>query len=178
MAILEDMRDEFRSSILEYIQDNDCSLDEITEQVPHITIGTLYSILDELEEEQLSLEECQLMVSNVRIILSSSPDWFRPYQLAFSSLGIAATLLSLVTAFSLINRKSPPLRLAIVSITLLLFVDVAGFVAAVNTGPMLRAQYLWPLLLWISVHLCMLVAVIRIEQYDAVDSECRKPETS
>ena len=52
MAILEDMRDEFRSSILEYIQDNDCSLDEITEQVPHITIGTLYSILDELEEEQ------------------------------------------------------------------------------------------------------------------------------
>lgn len=133
---------------------------------------------DELEEEQLSLEECQLMVSNVRIILSSSPDWFRPYQLAFSSLGIAATLLSLVTAFSLINRKSPPLRLAIVSITLLLFVDVAGFVAAVNTGPMLRAQYLWPLLLWISVHLCMLVTVIRIEQYDAVDSECRKPETS
>jgi hypothetical protein len=36
---------------------------------------------DELEEEQLSLEECQLMVSNVRIILSSSPQWYRSYQL-------------------------------------------------------------------------------------------------
>jgi hypothetical protein len=119
---------------------------------------------DELEEEQLSLEECQLMVSNVRIILSSSPEWFRPYQLTLSSLGMAATLLSLVTAFGLINRQSPPLRLAIVSVAILLLVDVAGFVAAVNTGPLLRAQYLWPLLLWVSVHLCMLVTIIRFDQ--------------
>lgn len=125
---------------------------------------------DELEEEQLSLEECQLMVSNVRIILSSSPEWFRPFQLTLSSLGIASTLFSLITAFSLINRKSPPLRLAIVSIALLLLVDVAGFVAAVNTGPLLRAQYLWPLLLWICVHLCMLVAVIRFEQQGEMNS--------
>jgi len=52
MAVLEDMRDEFRSIVLEYIQDNDCSLDEIIEQVPHVPMGVLYSILDELEEEQ------------------------------------------------------------------------------------------------------------------------------
>ena len=126
--------------------------------------------VDELEEEQLTLEECQLMVSNVRIILSSSPEWYRSYQLTLSSFGIAATLFSLVTAFGLINSQSPPLRLAIVSVAMLLFVDVAGFVAAVNTGPMLRAQYLWPLLLWISVHLCMLVAVIRFEQQGMMDS--------
>ena len=52
MAVLEDMRDYFRTSILEYIQDNDCSLDEIIEQVPHVPMGVLYNILDELEEEQ------------------------------------------------------------------------------------------------------------------------------
>jgi hypothetical protein len=46
------MRDEFRSRILEYIQDNDCSLDEIIEQVPNVPIDTLYSILDVIEEEQ------------------------------------------------------------------------------------------------------------------------------
>ena len=125
---------------------------------------------DELEEEQLSLEECQLMVSNVRIILSSSPAWFRSYQLTLSSVGIAATLLSLVTAFGLINRQSPSLRLAIVSIAMLLLIDVAGFVAAVNTGPLLRAQYLWPLVLWISIHLCMLVALIRFKQQGEIDS--------
>jgi len=52
MTVLKDIRDEFRSSILEYIQDNDCSLDEIIEQVPHVPMDALYSILDELEEEQ------------------------------------------------------------------------------------------------------------------------------
>ena len=125
---------------------------------------------DELEEEQLSLEECQLMVSNVRIILSSSPQWYRTYQLTLSSLGIAATLFSLVAAFALINRQSPPLRLAIVSVAMLLLIDVAGFVAALNIGPLLRAQYLWPLLLWVSIHLCMLIAVIRFEQQVEMDN--------
>jgi len=125
---------------------------------------------DELEEEKLSLEECQLMVSSVRIILSSSPPWYRSYQMTLSSLGIAATLFSLVTAFGLINRQSPTLRLTIVSIALLLFIDVAGFVAALNIGPLLRAQYLWPLLLWICIHLCMLVAVVRFEQQVEMDN--------
>ena len=125
---------------------------------------------DELEEEQLSLEECQLMVSNVRIILSSSPQWYRSYQLTLSSLGVAATLFSLVIAFGLINRQSPALRLAILSTALLLTIDVAGFVAAVNTGPLLRAQYLWSLLLWICIHLCMLVAFIRFGQQGEMDS--------
>ena len=52
MAILEDMRDEFYSRVLEYIQDNDCSLDEIIEHMPDVPMDTLCSILDELEEEQ------------------------------------------------------------------------------------------------------------------------------
>jgi hypothetical protein len=125
---------------------------------------------DELEEEKLSLEECQLMVSSVRIILSSSPEWYRAYQLTLSSVGVAATLFSLVIAFALINRQSPPLRLAIVSIAMLLLIDVAGFVAALNIGPLLRAQYLWPLLLWICIHVCMLVAVIRFEQQVEMDN--------
>jgi len=125
---------------------------------------------DELEEEQLSLEECQLMVSNVRIILSSSPPWYRSYQMALSSFGVAATLFSLVIAFGIVNRQNPTLRLAVVSIAILLFIDVAGFVAALNIGPLLRAQYLWPLLLWICIHLCMLVAVIRFEQQVEMNS--------
>ncbi len=118
---------------------------------------------DELEEEQLSLEECQLMVSNVRIILASSPLWFRSFQMALSSLGIVATLCSLVTAFGLMGGRGSQLRLMIVSVALLLLIDVAGFIAAVNTGPLLRAQYLWPLLLWICIHLCMLLATIRVQ---------------
>ena len=33
---------------------------------------------DELVEEDLSLRECELMVSNIQIMLASSPSWFRP----------------------------------------------------------------------------------------------------
>ena len=127
---------------------------------------------DELEEEQLSLQECQLLVVDVQIVLSSSPAWFRSYQLTLSSFGIAAAVFSIVTAFSLINRQSLPFRLAAVSMGILLLIDLAGFLAAVNTGPLLRARYLWPLLLWFVVHLCVLVAAIRLaQQQSEVGSE-------
>ena len=127
---------------------------------------------DELEEEQLSLQECQLLVVDVQIVLSSSPAWFRPYQLTLSSFGIAAAVLSMLTAFGLINRQSPPFRLVAVSMGILLLIDLAGFLAAVNTGPLLRARYLWPLLLWFVVHLCVLVAAIRLaQQQSEVGSE-------
>ena len=119
---------------------------------------------DELEEEQLSLQECRLMVVDVQIILSSSPAWFRPYQMTLSSFGIAAALFSIVTAFGLINRQSPSFRSVAVSMGILLLVELAGFLAAVNTGPLLRARYLWPLLLWFVVHPCVLVAAIRLAQ--------------
>ena len=119
---------------------------------------------DELEEEQLSLQECQLMVVDVQIVLSSSPAWFRRYQLTLSSFGIAAAVLSFITAFGLINRQSPPFSLVAVSMGILLLIDLASFLAAVNTGPLLRARYLWPLLLWFVVHLCVLVAAIRLAQ--------------
>ena len=127
---------------------------------------------DELEEEQLSLQECQLLVVDVQIVLSSSPAWFRSYQLTLSSFGIAAAVFSIVTAFGLINRQSLPFRLAAVSMGILLLIDLAGFLAAVNTGPLLRARYLWPLLLWFVVHLCVLVAAIRLaQQQSEVGSE-------
>lgn len=117
---------------------------------------------DELEEEQLTLEECQLMVSSVKIFLSSSPVWFRSFQIALASLGAIAALLSIASAIALINRGASAPRLALIAAVLLLTLDVAGFVAAVNTGPLLRAQYLWPLLLWAAIHLCLLMALLRV----------------
>ena len=82
---------------------------------------------DELEEEQLSLQECRLMVVDVQIVLSSSPAWFRPYQMTLSSFGIAAALFSIVTAFGLINRQSPPFRSVAVSMGILLLIELGGF---------------------------------------------------
>ncbi len=116
---------------------------------------------DELQEEQLTLQECELMVSSVRIVLSSSPDWFRGFQLALSGAGVAAALFSLITAFGVMNRQAPKLGIAAIAIGALLLLDICGFVVALNIGPLLRAQYLFPLLLWSAIHLCMLVSLVR-----------------
>lgn len=119
--------------------------------------------VDELEEEGLSLQECQLMVSSVQIILASSPGWFRSFQIALSSIGSIAAILSLLVGISLVNEGGSNSKLAIISFSTLLLIDVVGFVAATNTGPLLRAQYLWPLLLWFFIHLCILLAVVEIK---------------
>jgi hypothetical protein len=120
--------------------------------------------LDELEEEGLSRQECELLVSSVQITLASSPDWFRPMQLGLSAFGCLAALLSLTVGFNLVNGKRLPNRWGVASFALLLAIDVAGFLAAVNTGPLLRAQYLWPLLLWFFIHLCLLIAMLSLVQ--------------
>lgn len=118
---------------------------------------------DELEEEQLSLDECQLMVANVRIILASSPEWFRSFQLLISGLGVAGAAFSAIAAFNLINRGTKSLNATMLSILFLLLLDIFGFIGAVNTGPLLRAQYLWPLVLWLAIHVTMLASVIRLK---------------
>ncbi|PCJ25207.1 MAG: hypothetical protein COA96_07855 [SAR86 cluster bacterium] len=117
---------------------------------------------DELEEEELSLQECQLMVSNIQIILASSPDWFRSFQITLSCVGGIAAIFSILSGFSIVGGQKKKSRMWIFSFALLLLIDIAGFIAAVNIGPMLRAQYLWPLMLWFFIHLCLLLAVCNI----------------
>jgi hypothetical protein len=99
-------------------------------------------------------------VTNVQITLASSPSWFRSFQIAWSATGIAAAILCLLVSFGFINGNRPNHKLAIASFALLLLLDVVGFFAAVNTGPLLRALTLWPLLLWFFIHLCLLIAVV------------------
>lgn len=115
---------------------------------------------DELEEENLSLLECELLVSNVQIILASSPDWFRPAMLLFSTLGSLFAVFSIYLGMSVVAQS----KLGSISLKAcfggLLAIDLLIFVAASNTGPLLRAQYLWPTLLWFFVHATLLAAVI------------------
>lgn len=113
---------------------------------------------DELEEEGLSLEECQLMVSSVRITLASSPDWFRPLQLMLSLGASLGAMLAIAVGIGIASGRTQLLTFAVTVFGLLLVLDGVGFIAAVNTGPLLRAQYLWPALLWFFIHLCLLAA--------------------
>ena len=98
---------------------------------------------DELEEEGLSLLECELMVSNVQIILASSPEWFRPLMFLLSVSGILFAALSISVGFSFVNNKSVNLNWAKSCFVALIVIDLGIFIVATNTGPLLRAQYLW-----------------------------------
>ena len=121
---------------------------------------------DELEEEGLSLIECELMVSNVQIILASSPEWFRPLMFLLSVSGILFAALSISVGFSFVNNKSVNLNWGKSCFVALIVIDLGIFILATNTGPLLRAQYLWSTLLWFFVHLFLLFAVVSISSKD------------
>lgn len=112
---------------------------------------------DELEEEGLSLRECELMLVQVEIALVSSPGWFRSVQQIFSVIGIAAALASIGLALSLDRRSDFSIRALVWVSGGLVVLDIGMFVVALQTGPLLRAQYLWPLILWFFIHLCLVL---------------------
>lgn len=115
---------------------------------------------DELEEEGLSAAECRLMVSQVRIMIASRPPWFRAFQMGLASVGTVLALLSIFAGIALIDNRPWAGGVALVIFGTLLAIDLLEFIAAVNVGPLLRAMYLWNILLWFFIHLCMTVAAV------------------
>ena len=113
---------------------------------------------DELEEENLTALECQLLVSNVQMQLESSPYWFRNLQLIISGIGMVVALASLLVGFAFVHGRNAMIKSGIVCFGILLALDLIGLIGAAGTGPLLRAQYLWPLILWLSIHLSLLLA--------------------
>lgn len=110
---------------------------------------------DELIEEGLSVAECEQLVSNVRSFVVSAPAWFPRLQSWLAAAGTLLALLSVGVGAALVDRRGWAPAAAVVVFGALTLVDGAGFVAAVNTGPILREVYLWNVLLWFFVHLMM-----------------------
>lgn len=113
---------------------------------------------DELIEEGLSLRECELMRVQLEIAYESSPNWFRSMQLFLHSLAVMVGLGSLYFALNAANLQLPQTKLLRNTLVTLTILDVAIFTAALQTGPLLRAQYLWPTLIWFFVHLSLAIA--------------------
>lgn len=115
---------------------------------------------DELVEEGISSAECELMTAKVRIMMVSRPDWFRDFQMGLALLGAAVALGSIFIGSALVQYRSWAPRAAVITFAGLLAIDAVGFAAATNTGPLLRATYLWDILLWFSIHLVMTAGAI------------------
>jgi hypothetical protein len=115
---------------------------------------------DELEEEGLSLAECEHLVSRLQGIVLSRPDWFPPFQRNLSAIGTFIAALSIVVGIALVGARNWAPRAAVLTFATLMIIDAAGFIAVVNAGPLTRGDYLWTILLWFALHLMMTVAVV------------------
>ena len=115
---------------------------------------------DELEEERLSLAECEHMVAKIQGVILYTPGWFPGFQMALASAGITIASLSIVVGAALVNYRTWAPAAAVLTFGALTAIDVIGFMAVVNTGPILREKYLWNLLLWFFIHLMMTVGAV------------------
>jgi hypothetical protein len=115
---------------------------------------------DEAAQEGVSVEECELMVANVRIMIASRPSWFRSVQTGLALVGALAAVGSIFAGIALIDyRRWAPAAAALIFGTLLVL-DAAEFAAALFTGPLLRAMYLWNAVVWFAVHLCLVAGAV------------------
>ncbi len=115
---------------------------------------------DELIEEGISVEECELLVAKVNMVIVSRPDWFRGFQLWLAAIGTAVAFWSVFAGVALVQYRDWAPRAALITFALLLAIDIIGFVAATNTGPLLRAAYLWDITVWFFIHLVMTAGAI------------------
>lgn len=115
---------------------------------------------DEAEEEGVSVEECELMVANVRIMIASRPAWFRSAQMTLAAAGAVLALWSILVGVALVDYRVWAPSTAAATFALLLLLDGTQFVAALYTGPLLRAVYLWNIVLWTTIHLCLLAGAL------------------
>ncbi|ODN65869.1 hypothetical protein [Methylophaga muralis] len=116
--------------------------------------------LDELEEEGISLAECEFLVDHVKGIALSSPDWFPSTMMTLSLIGMLLAFASVIVGGAMVNFTSWSTTSAIVIFAGLALVDLLQFAVVVNSGPVLRDIYLWSVLLWFLLHLMLLVGAI------------------
>lgn len=115
---------------------------------------------EELEEEGLSLAECEYLVERVGGIVLSMPDWFPGTFITLSVIGTLLAFLSIIVGGAMVNYQSWAPAAALFVFGGLGLVDVLQFLTVVNTGPVIREMYLWNILLWLLIHLLMITGVV------------------
>jgi hypothetical protein len=80
--------------------------------------------------------------------------------MVLSGIGTVIAFLSIIVGAALVNYQGWAPTVAILTFAVLIAIDVIGFMAAVDAGPILRQIYLGDILLWFFIHLIMIVAAV------------------
>ena len=73
-------------------------------------------------------------------------------------------VLSIFIGIMLVDYRHGIVVPAVLTFGSLLLIDVIAFLAVINTGPLLRAMYLWDILLWALIHLSMTASALAVLQ--------------
>jgi len=115
---------------------------------------------EELEEEGISVAECEYLIDHVKGIAMSAPDWFPTAQATLSGVGAVLAFVSIIIGGALVNYTPWASKAAVAVFAGLAAIDLLQFAAVVNTGPTLREVYLSGILLWFVLHLMLLVGAV------------------
>ncbi|HEC75142.1 MAG TPA: hypothetical protein ENI26_12355 [Methylophaga aminisulfidivorans] len=115
---------------------------------------------DELEEEGITVAECEYLIEHVKGIALAAPDWFPTVQMTLAGIGALLAFISVIIGGALVNYTPWASKAAVVVFSGLAAIDLLQFAAVVNTGPTLREVYLSGILLWFVLHLMLVVGVL------------------
>ena len=125
---------------------------------------------DELEEEGLSREECEYMVSRLEGLIQATPQWFAHTQTALACIGTLVAFTSIIIGAALVNFRAWVPRAAAIAFGTLMAIDLVGFIAALNTGPIMREIYLWNALMWATLHMMMTIGAFNGWRYELLQA--------
>ncbi|AUZ85264.1 hypothetical protein [Methylophaga nitratireducenticrescens] len=116
--------------------------------------------LGELDEEGITLEQCEFLVDYVQGVVQSTPEGFPGTMMALALIGTLLAFSSVIIGGALVNYTSWSSMAAVVVFAGLAIIDLLQFATVVNAGPILRGMYLWSILLWFILHLMLLVGAL------------------
>jgi hypothetical protein len=130
---------------------------------------------DEAAQEGVSVAECELMVANVKATIVSRPGWFRNFQRGLALVSTLVAFGSILVGLALADSRRWAPTAAVWTFGALLVLDAVGFTAALSTGPLLRALYLWNILLWFSIHLCLTAGALAGRHFERAAATAVQP---
>lgn len=122
---------------------------------------------EELEEEGLSLAQCEFLVDNLAGFVESSPEGFSGSMQTLALVGAILAFASVIIGGALVNYTQWSANAAIIVFVGLALIDVLQFSVVVGAGPLLRNFYLWSVMLWLILHAMLLVGAIAGRQFEA-----------
>lgn len=126
---------------------------------------------EELEEEGISVAECEYLVDRVEGFAMSMPDGFADKYMTLAVIGTILAFASVIIGGALVNYTSWSSSAAVVVFVGLAIVDVLQFAAVVGTGPIIRDLYLSNILLWLILHSMLLVGAIAGRHTEAAKNQ-------